>query len=137
MNRRTASAADIPAITRSVLIVEDDPLARGHLEAVIECAGYSVTSVASLQAARVAAAAMHYPIVIIDRMLEDGDGLALCSDLRHSGDPDPIFVLLLSVLDSPNEIAEGMRAGANAYLSKHSSDEEILAYLDAATCITG
>lgn len=80
---------------------------------------------------------MHYPIVIIDRVLEDGDGLALCSDLRHSDDPDPVFVLLLSILDSPNEIAEGMRAGANAYLSKHSPDEEILAYLHAATCITG
>lgn len=136
MTRRPSAFA--PAeITRSVLIVEDDPLARGHLEAVVECAGYAVTSVPSLRAARAAAASMHYPIVIIDRVLEDGDGLALCSDLRHSDDPDPVFVLLLSILDSPNEIAEGMRAGANAYLSKHSPDEEILAYLHAATCITG
>jgi two-component system, OmpR family, response regulator len=137
MNRRTARSTDIPAITRNVLIVEDDPLVRGHLEAVIECAGYHVTSVSSLQQAREATAAEHYPIVIIDRVLEDGDGLALCSDLRHSNGSNPLFLLLLSVLDSPREIAAGMKAGANAYLSKHSSDEELLAYLHAATCITG
>jgi DNA-binding response OmpR family regulator len=121
---------------RCVLVVEDDPLTQERLETMIERAGYSVTSVSSMQQAREATAAIFFPIVIIDRLLGDGDGIALCSDLRKRVSQSRAFLLVFSVLDSPQQIAEGMRAGADAYLSKRTSDAELLIYLDAATRIS-
>ena len=103
---------------------------------MIESAGYSVTSVSTLHQAREATAAVFFPIVVIDRLLEDGDGISLCSDLRRRTGQGRAFLLVFSVLDSPHAIAEGMRAGADAYLSKRSSDAELLAYLDAATRVS-
>lgn len=128
-----SGSSSASAITRCVLLVEDDPLVQQHLETMIESAGYSVTSVSTLQQAREATAAVFFPIVVIDRLLEDGDGISLCSDLRSRAGQGRAFLLVFSVLDSPREIAEGMNAGADAYISKSSSDAEILAYLDIAT----
>jgi two-component system, OmpR family, response regulator len=119
-------------ITRSVLIVEDDPLIQLRLETLLESAGYSVTCVCSAQQAREAIAVVFFPIVIIDRTLADDDGITLCKDLRIGDRPSRVFVLVLSARDSQLDIGQGMRAGADAYLSKRTSDAELLAYLDAA-----
>src|SRR5687767_9166574 len=85
--------------TRCVLVVEDDPLVQRHLEVMIESAGYSVTSVSTMQQAREATAAVFFPIVIIDRLLEDGDGITLCADLRSRLTQGRAFLLLISALD--------------------------------------
>ena len=62
-------------------------------------------------------------------MLPDGDGLALCRELRARGDRRP--VLLLTALDEVGERIEGLRGGADDYLCKPFDFEELLARLDA------
>lgn len=117
---------------KKVLLVEDDPLVQEWVKAILEPAGYAVSAVDSIQAAREVVAQSFHPIAILDRRLADGDGLALCADLRSPANPKRVYVLVLSTRDTALDIGEGLRAGADAYLSKKTSEAELLAYLDAA-----
>jgi DNA-binding response OmpR family regulator len=119
------------ATSSCVLLVEDDPLTRERLELLIETAGFGAMSVASASEAREALAAVFFPMIIIDRLLGEEDGIVLCEQVRRASQ-GKVYVMLLSVLDSPNEIARGLAAGADDYLSKQSSDHELLIHLRAA-----
>ena len=115
-----------------VLIVEDDALMRQRLEALIESAGYGVVSVGSAGEARKALNALFFPMIIVDRMLGDGDGINLCSELRQRSTDGHVYIMLLTALDSPAEVAAGLTAGADAYLSKRAADSELLEQLRSA-----
>lgn len=115
-----------------VLVVEDDPLAQARLEHLIEATGLAAVSVPSAEKARAALAAVHFPIVIVDRMLEDGDGLALCGELRRQHPARRIYLIVLSALDSAHDVETGLAAGVDVYLSKRSTDIEFLERLAAA-----
>lgn len=115
-----------------VLLVEDDALARERLELLIGAAGFDVFSVGSCKEARDAAAAVVFPIMVIDRMLGDGDGLGLIAELRERCAPNRIYMMLLSALDGDADMKGGLAAGADAYLSKRGSDEELLRKLGTA-----
>lgn len=125
---RDRDAGDSPC----VLVVEDDPLTQARLELLIEAAGLAVVSVPSAEQARAALRAVFFPIVIVDRMLEDGDGITLCNEVRRQHLQSRVFLMVLSTLDSASDIAAGLAAGADEYLSKRAPDAELLAKLGAA-----
>lgn len=108
---------------------------QSRLEALLAPAGYSVTSVATIREARAAIATISFQIVIVDRTLPDGDGLVLCAELRARLPSSRLFLVVLSARDSNLDVAAGLRAGADVYLSKRISNGELLAYLDAATAV--
>jgi DNA-binding response OmpR family regulator len=112
--------------TTCVLLIEDDELARERLEAVIENAGYGVFSAANAVEARQALGLVTFPIVIIDRVLPDADGVQLCKEVRALSAPNRIFVMLLSARDSAEDSQAGLAAGADDYLSKSAGDSEML-----------
>jgi len=105
---------------------------RERLETLIEGAGYGVVSVGSAAEARNALTALFFPMIIVDRMLGDGDGINLCSELRQRSTDSHVYIILLTALDSPAEVAEGLTAGADAYLSKRSPDSELIEQLRSA-----
>jgi DNA-binding response OmpR family regulator len=115
-----------------VLVIEDDELAQARLELLIEAVGLAAVSVPSAEKARAALAAVFFPIVILDRMLEDGDGISLCKEVRRQQSTSRVYLILLSALDSAHDVAMGLAAGADAYLSKRSSDDEFIASLKTA-----
>lgn len=125
----------IAGFGRRVLLVEDDPLVSNHLDALLAAAGYAVTVAESIEAACDEVAHTFYPIAILDRGLADGDGLILCEHLRAGARPSRVFVLVLSSRDSAHEKGEGLRAGADVYLSKRTTEAELLAYLNAASLV--
>jgi two-component system OmpR family response regulator len=115
-----------------LLLVEDDPLQRERLELVLSQANFDVIGVASVREARSAMEALVFPIVIVDRNLEDGDGIALIGELRKRYAQHRVYLMLLSALDSDDERRKGVEVGADDYLSKKTSDTELLQYLKAA-----
>jgi DNA-binding response OmpR family regulator len=135
-SRRPLGTASEPFEPRGsaldVLIVEDDALMRERLETLIEDAGYGVVSVSSAGEARNALSALFFPMIIVDRMLGDGDGINLCRELRQRSTDSHVYIMLLTALDSPEEVTEGISAGADAYLSKRSPDSELLERLRSA-----
>jgi DNA-binding response OmpR family regulator len=132
MEIANSSLSQRAEILSCALIVEDDPLVQKRLELLLERAGLAAVSVPSIKAALEAVSAVFFPIVILDRGLEDGDGLGICKEVRQRSIDSRVFLLILSGRDSPADIAEGLAAGADDYVSKRAGDEELLLRLKAA-----
>jgi two-component system, OmpR family, phosphate regulon response regulator OmpR len=123
-----------PALSSlNVLIIDDDDLVSSRLELLLEAEGHGSVSVASLEQARQAMAAIYFPVLIIDRMLGDGDGMDICREFRARHPERRVYIMMLSTLDSPADVTAGLDAGADAYVSKRATNSELLKHLRAAT----
>jgi two-component system OmpR family response regulator len=118
-----------------VLLVEDDELICARLQTLLAPAQFDVQAVASARDAREMTRAVVFPIVIIDRMLGDSDGISLIGELRRSYEQHRVFLMLFSSLDSESDRRAGMAAGADDYVSKRATDDELLARLAAARAV--
>ncbi|MFL6620665.1 MAG: diguanylate cyclase [Povalibacter sp.] len=115
-----------------VLIVDDDPLIAEHLGLLVRQAGFEVLTVNSGAAALKTLQQEFAPIVISDRNMPDMDGLTLCRSIRAQHLDNYVYVMLLTVQDSEEDILSGLEAGADDYLSKRSSPAQLLARLRTA-----
>jgi two-component system copper resistance phosphate regulon response regulator CusR/two-component system response regulator QseB len=107
------------------LIVEDqERLGRFLKQGLTECA-YTATWVRTCSEASDALAETNYDVVVLDLGLPDGDGLDLLHSWRKSGFKEP--VLILSARDGVQDRVKGLDIGADDYLSKPFSLEELLA----------
>lgn len=111
-----------------VLVVDDHPVVREGLRALLARGGFSVVGMASealsaLEMAGKAGAEM----AVVDVALPGISGLELCRRLRRRF--PGMKVVLISMFDEPEWKAEAARAGASAYLLKDLPAEEILAAL--------
>ncbi len=88
---------------------------------------YSVTWVRSCGEARDALCESHHDAIILDLGLPDGDGLDLLKQWRRAGFNEP--VLILSAREAVEDRVKGLDIGADDYLSKPFSIEELLARL--------
>lgn len=70
-----------------------------------------------------------YAAMVLDRGLPDGDGLAFLQRLREAGDSVPC--LILTARDAVNDRIEGLNRGADDYLTKPFSIEELVARVQA------
>ncbi|MBL3688285.1 DNA-binding response regulator [Leucobacter zeae] len=114
-------------MTLSVLIVDDHPVVRSGLRAVIEAGGaIRVAGEASTGAAAVALAAeLHPDVVLCDLRLGDGmDGIATTVALRALERPPA--VLILTTFDRDAEILGALEAGAAGYLLKEVDPDAIV-----------
>lgn len=111
-----------------VLVIEDDPGVGSLLERALSEAGHAVRWVPSLFQAR-QALSESIDLLVLDRMLPDGDGLDWLRELRASGEARP--VLVLTAKDRVDDRVEGLYGGADDYLTKPFAIEEVLARLTA------
>jgi len=102
-----------------ILIVEDEAnLARG-IAFNLELEGYEVETIAdgALAAARLTASpSPGFDLVILDVMLPGLDGLAIAERMRRAGNFAP--VLMLTAKGLPEDVVNGLEAGADDYLPK-------------------
>lgn len=134
--REESSSAGPPA-QRRILIVDDHPLVRRGLAALIDSEpDLMVCAVAAGFRDGLAAMAASRPdLVILDLSLADGagaDGLALIEEIR-SGDAE-LPVLVLSMHDAPRYARRAFRAGASGYVTKQEVTETLLV---ALRCVLG
>jgi two-component system copper resistance phosphate regulon response regulator CusR/two-component system response regulator QseB len=108
-----------------VLIVEDQQRLGNFLEQGLKECAYTVTWVQSCAAARDALADSSYDVILLDLGLPDGDGIDLLRQWRASGFNEP--VLILSARDTVADRIKGLDIGADDYLPKPFSFEELLA----------
>jgi DNA-binding response OmpR family regulator len=113
-----------------LLLIEDEPQMSRLIAANLGDAGYVVDPVASIGEAEAALAVARYALVLLDRRLPDGDGVAL---LRHIRARQPgVPVIILTALDEVADKVRGLDAGADDYLTKPFMKEELLARIRAA-----
>lgn len=112
-----------------VLVVEDERKVAQFIERALGEQGHVVVRGATCAAARDALAEHACDAVILDLGLPDGDGLDLLREWRAAGFDEP--VLILSARDAVADRIRGLNLGADDYLPKPFSVEELLARLRA------
>jgi DNA-binding response OmpR family regulator len=112
-----------------LLIVEDDQRMRTFLAGELNCEGYSVTEAEDGQSALMHLRDATTDLVLLDWTLPDFSGVEICRRLRSSGDITP--VLMLTCHDDIRDRVEALDSGADDYILKPFSIEELLARIRA------
>ena len=108
-----------------ILIVEDQVQLAGFLKKSLADCAYTVECVSSCAGALDALCQTSYDGIVLDLGLPDGNGLDLLRRWREAGFNEP--VLILSARDSVQDRIKGLNLGADDYLSKPFSMEELVA----------
>jgi DNA-binding response OmpR family regulator len=112
-----------------ILLVEDDANLRETLGEVLRDEGYSVAVAETVAAAEAMLAAASFDLVVLDVMLPDGDGYALCASIRRQGKRARVLMLTARTLD--DDLERGFDAGADDYVKKPYRLRELLARVKA------
>ncbi len=112
-----------------ILFIEDSKVQAVVAKHLFQKAGYTVDHVPSVEAA-VKACYEHPPdLVISDQVLGEGSGLEVCRRMKSDVQLSVIPVLILTGSRHRKHHVAALDAGADAFLSKDSSSEELLAVI--------
>jgi two-component system response regulator MprA len=112
-----------------VLVVDDEPAVREVLERILRHEGYEVVLAADGREAIQCQRAAPADAVVLDVLMPHVDGLEVCRRMRGAGDRTP--VLMLTARHEVSDRVAGLEAGADDYLPKPFSIEELMARLKA------
>ncbi len=112
-----------------VLIVEDDTRMADAIRRALRGAGVMADIVGRGADAEWMAVATPYDVIVLDVMLPDRSGFDICTQLRESGVWTP--VIMVTARDAVADRVRGLDVGADDYLTKPFSLEELLARLRA------
>ncbi|HOW59468.1 MAG TPA: response regulator transcription factor [Candidatus Omnitrophota bacterium] len=112
-----------------ILIVEDEKKMASFLERGLKEEGYTVDIVYDGETGWECAMTNEYDLLILDWMLPKMSGVELCGKLRNEG--KTVSVLILTAKDSVEDKIMGLDQGADDYLTKPFSFEELLARVRA------
>jgi two-component system KDP operon response regulator KdpE len=115
---------------KHVLVVDDEPQILRALRTTLRGAGYDVETAATASEALAAAAARPPDAMILDLVLPDGDGTDVCRELRTWSDAP---VIVLSAVGEERQKIAALDAGADDYVTKPFSVDELLARLRAVS----
>ena len=107
-----------------ILVVDDDKNTRLFFSAVLEDAGYTVTTASNGQEALDMMERVHVDLVVLDIMMPKMDGYEFTRLLRESDNNLPI--LMVSAKQLPADKHKGFAVGTDDYITKPIDDEEML-----------
>lgn len=113
-----------PVSSPRVLIVDDDPQIRSMLADYLLTFGMQADGVDGGASMRVAMAAQQYDLVILDLSLPGENGLALCREIRETGDTP---VIMLTARTELADRVVGLEVGADDYVTKPFEMRELVA----------
>lgn len=116
-------------MSRRILVVEDDAETLEFISKGFEAQGYVVETATNGRDGLYLATDGGLDALILDRMLPELDGLAVVQSVRAAGINTPI--LLLTAMSAVDERVRGLRAGADDYLVKPFSFQELHARIEA------
>lgn len=109
-----------------VFIAEDDPISRRILEETLTKRGFEVTiSRAGNEAWEILKKGDAPQLAILDWMMPGMDGIELCKRIRAKETPRYTYIILLTANNRMDEIATGLDAGADDYMTKPFRAEEL------------
>jgi two-component system, OmpR family, response regulator MprA len=112
-----------------LLVVDDDEAVRTSVAHALRRDGFEVTVAADGTQALAELASTRPAAVVLDVLMPEPNGLAVCAELRRRGDATPI--LMLTARDLVSDRVAGLDAGADDYLVKPFALEELRARLRA------
>ena len=111
-----------------ILVVDDEESIREALQMAFELQGYEVQLACSGRQGWQSFHEHRPDLVVLDRMMPDGDGLQLCAQIRAHGQ---VPILMLTALGELDERVSGLDSGADDYLAKPFKVKELLARVRA------
>jgi PAS domain S-box-containing protein len=114
-----------------VLLADDNRDMRNYVTRLLRTAGYRVEAVANGEAALAAARSLSPRLVLSDVMMPELDGVGLMQAMRADPQLKDIPVILLSARAGEESKVEGLRAGADDYLTKPFSARELVARVES------
>src|SRR5262249_23584087 len=127
------SAAGAESMTR-VLVIDDEPQIRRALRVGLERSGFTVHTAGGGEEG-LDEAGLHPPdVVILDLAMPATDGIAVCRRLREWSQ---VPIIVLSVREGERDKIEALNLGADDYLTKPFSLEELVARIRAVLRRTG
>jgi len=112
-----------------VLIVDDDPLIRDVVRAVLEDASFDLDEAASGEEALRLAAGHPPDVVLLDVMMPGLNGFEVAKRMKSDAHLKDTVVVMLTAKDAPEDRRRGLEAGADAYFTKPFSPLELLTTL--------
>ncbi|MBO6605010.1 MAG: response regulator transcription factor [Roseicyclus sp.] len=112
-----------------ILVVEDDPAIAGLVAGALKRAGYGVSIAADVKKARFLLTEEPPDLIVLDLMLPGESGLDLARSLVDKPRTPPI-IMLTALTELSNRLA-GFAAGADDYINKPFSSEELIARIEA------
>lgn len=116
---------------KRILIVDDEPNIVISLDYLMKREGYDVAIAADGEAALEAVAAAAPDLVILDVMLPRMNGFDVCRRLRADPRWKDLKILMLTARGRETEVAKGLGAGADAYVTKPFSTRDLVAQVKA------
>jgi two-component system KDP operon response regulator KdpE len=111
-----------------ILVVDDEPQILRALETTLRVEGYDVETAATAEQALARAAMKPPDAVILDLVLPDGSGTDVCRELRSW---TRVPIVILSAVGDEREKVAALDSGADDYVTKPFSGEELLARMRA------
>ena len=117
-------------MSASVLVIDDHPLVRDGVKRSLTAAGFNCVGEAGSLKEAIAMIALHNPDVItVDINLPDGNGLEIISWARKNS--PTIAIIVLSLDDDLNLISSASQSGAQAFISKSQSAEQLISAINS------
>lgn len=105
-----------------ILVVDDDDRLRSLLKRFLTTQNYRITAAASAKQARRMMETISFDVAILDIMMPGEDGLSLLKSIRETS---ALPVILLTARDLPQDRIDGLKCGADDYLTKPFEPEEL------------
>lgn len=115
-----------------ILIADDDPVFRLLLSGALRRLGHEVRAVTNGVEAWDAFRQERPPVLILDWMMPELDGLSLTRRMRAEGGEPYTYVILLTALGGKTSYLQGMEAGADDFVTKPFDAEQLGARLKVA-----
>jgi len=115
-------------MSERILMIEDDESLSAMLKDYLAPMGIALSARSTAEAGFAALADEHFDALILDVMLPDADGFAVCRRVRGSSD---IPILMLTARGDETDRIVGLELGADDYLPKPFNPRELLARLRA------
>lgn len=120
----------------TILVVEDDQMIRELVSIYLEKAGYEVIAATNGEDAKESFRTLQPCLVILDRMLPKISGEELCSWFR-SQKRNEVSIIMLSAKAKTQDKIDGLKMGADDYMTKPFEPEELVAHVEAVLRRTG
>lgn len=111
--------------TQRILVIENEPDFVRLITLNLNALNYEVVQTTNLQQAAKLISCKSFDLILMDRMLPDGDSIILCQQLRQAGKEIPI--MLLTTKNTEADIVLGLESGADDYLVRPFSMLELMA----------
>ena len=119
-------------MSQSVLIVDDEPMARTLLRLMLVRAGFNVSEAENGFDALEKVKKSQPDLMLLDVMMPGMDGFTVCETLRNENATSSLPIIMLSAKTDIDSINKGLLVGATKYLTKPISPEELTKHVREA-----